>query len=478
MSTLCLARRMIVAFLATCSLWNAHANYVLNGSFESATVQGVGTLLDTEIGQARFTASDGGYGTVQSAGVSNWASTGPRMWYMTDLGSEVYAAFPDGGDYAIRLDCRTDLGGTEVLSQSGIPLQSGVFYDFRIETWGEGEFSPTFVTARLVGTGLPTIILLDQQATNGGDGWPEHFTTTFGVSVSGLYPLEISGPNPGGLNNMVWIDDVAIIDVTPVPNAIINPGFELASAQGVGGPVNSELGVSNFTSANSGSGQFSMAGVARWDANGNRIWYMTDLGSGATANFPAGNYAACLDGRADLGGVEVLSQSGIQLRGGGVYRFSLDAWGGGVPVARLNARLVADGRPTISVFSNQPVVANDGAIERLSVEFVVAQSADYRLELNAVDSGSSDNPTWIDNLELVQISPRATVLQGVAVAGGGIQIIAGNTLPGVSYVLQRGGTPGGTWTNTAYSVATSTELVFSDPAGAPRLIYRVVSESP
>jgi MYXO-CTERM domain-containing protein len=202
-------------------------------------------------------------------------------------------------------------------------------------------------------------------------------------------------------------------------NLILNPSFE-----NTGDPVQpgngqgSELGSSHYAGRpGEPNWNWGYTTIPKWDRD-SRIWFVTDSGSGATAEFPDGDYAYRLDGGLTYGDHR-LSQSGIPLAAGQPYAFSIDAWSESASSdAYITVDLVGAASGTVLTVLNDATVTADGAYETLTATIWLPDTDLYKLEIY---SKLGQQHLWVDNLSLTAVpEPSTFALAALGLLGLGL----------------------------------------------------------
>ena len=194
----------------------------------------------------------------------------------------------------------------------------------------------------------------------------------------------------------------------PGANLLLNGSFETNTGTGSWTGSTNELGA-NPTDRSAGT-------ISSWSRTG-RAWLYEDVSG---SNFTAGSFAAAIDARSDVNGIDVLAQTGISLIAGITYTLTFDIWGLGsvaTPEA-LDARFThsftdeldyTDGTG-ITVVDEKTTVGNDGSVESVSIDFTpTVTNSNYALQFFMDGSGTSNNHLYIDNVQLVP-EPSSTAL--------------------------------------------------------------------
>lgn len=156
-----------------------------------------------------------------------------------------------------------------------------------------------------------------------------------------------------------------------------------------------------------------------------RTWLYEDTSGG---NFSTGSFAAALDARSDVGGIDVLAQTGLSLVAGETYTLSFDMWGMNDALTEgldvrftygfADALLSTDGTG-VTVLDEKTTVGNDGAIESVTVDFTpTVTNTNYAIQFFMDGSGTTNNHSYLDNIQLVP-EPSSTALFGL----GGLALL-------------------------------------------------------
>jgi len=180
-------------------------------------------------------------------------------------------------------------------------------------------------------------------------------------------------------------------------NLIQNGSFE-NPATAAGQSRDSELGLLWF-SGGTGWGDEDIDGWNRTE----RIWHVTDDGTGL---MPDGSYAEVLDASFEHGGIDVLSQGGLQLTAGMPYELSFYTWG-----ENGNPRIDVDlsGPEDISLLDDYETDEEDGLVELVAVRFSPTVSGAYTIEFRGdrYEGANVHSHAWIDDVRLVIKLPIA-----------------------------------------------------------------------
>jgi len=172
-------------------------------------------------------------------------------------------------------------------------------------------------------------------------------------------------------------------------NLIENGSFE-SPQSGPGNSRGTELGTLWFAADAWGAED-----VDGWDRT-ERIWHVTDGGTGI---MPDGDFAESLDASFEHGGIDVLSQSGLNLKAGTRYLLTFYLWGeSGNP----RVLVTLSGPETILLLDNYESDWTDGEAELVSARFVPNVTGEYTIEFSG-DSYEGANVhfhAWIDDVYL------------------------------------------------------------------------------
>ena len=191
-------------------------------------------------------------------------------------------------------------------------------------------------------------------------------------------------------------------------NLVLNGSFETNTGTGSWTGSQNELG-GNPTDKSSGT-------ISSWSRSG-RTWLYQDTGS---SNFTNGSFAAAIDARSDVNGIDVLAQTGLSLTAGITYTLTFDIWGtGGVATPEaLDARFTygfaneldyTDGTG-VTVIDEKTTVGNDGSAETVSIDFTpTVTDSNYALQFFMDGTGTTNNHLYIDNIQLVPEPSSSTL---------------------------------------------------------------------
>ncbi|MBN2131932.1 MAG: hypothetical protein JW741_20695, partial [Sedimentisphaerales bacterium] len=189
----------------------------------------------------------------------------------------------------------------------------------------------------------------------------------------------------------VWLMvlSVSLIAGPADANLIVNGSFE-SPQSGPGNSRGTELGTLWFA-----AGAWGAEDVDGWDRT-DRIWHVTDGGAGI---MPDGEFAESLDASFEHNGIDVLSQSGLNLKAGTRYLLTFYLWGeSGNP----RVLVTLSGPETILLLDNYESDWTDGEAEFVSARFVPNVTGEYTIEFSG-DSYEGANVhyhAWIDDVYL------------------------------------------------------------------------------
>jgi hypothetical protein len=173
-------------------------------------------------------------------------------------------------------------------------------------------------------------------------------------------------------------------------NLITNGSFEQPGGT-AGNSVNCELGSCNYAGSNWGD----TVVPDNWAKTGTRLYYVTDEGAN---QFPDGDYAVRIDANSGAEGVNVFSQSGLNLLAGVTYELSFYVWAE-TTAARIDVAL--SGASAISILDDFAIDGTDGVAELATIQVTPTVTGIYTIEF-FIDPGNDDNHAWLDGLSLVQ----------------------------------------------------------------------------
>ena len=180
-------------------------------------------------------------------------------------------------------------------------------------------------------------------------------------------------------------------------NLIKNGSFENPVSD-PGQTRDTELGTLWFA-----AGAWGAEDVDDWNRT-ERIWHVTDGGAGM---MPDGSFAEVLDASFEHGGIDVLSQDGLNLTAGMPYELSFYTWG-----ESGNPRIDVDlsGADDISLLDDYETDWTDGVAELVAVKFVPHVTGEYTIEFRGdrYEGANVHYHAWIDDVRLVIKLPIAT----------------------------------------------------------------------
>ncbi len=138
---------------------------------------------------------------------------------VSDIGAA--GAFPvANGDYAVRLDERSDIG-TDHLTQGGLSLTAGTEYTLSVDMWSQFGGGGSTLNVDFTGPATINAIVAYVDSVTGVETVSVNFTPT----TTGSYTIELFNDS-GTTNNHTWVDNVSVQEV-PEPYSLALLGGSL-----------------------------------------------------------------------------------------------------------------------------------------------------------------------------------------------------------------------------------------------------------